>query len=70
MTAKDFFYKVAELRYHQKEYFATRSRDSLEKAKALEREVDAEIARVNSILSISQQMAPNSTPSLFPEYKS
>lgn len=70
MTAKDFFYKVATLRYYQKEYFATRSRDSLEKAKALEKEVDAEISRVNSILSISQQMSPDSTPSLFPEFKS
>ena len=69
MSAKDFFYMVAELRCYQKEYFATRSHDALEKAKALEKKVDAEISRVNSILSISQQMAPNSTPSLFPEYK-
>ncbi|MBD5314602.1 MAG: hypothetical protein HDS08_00285 [Bacteroides sp.] len=69
MNAQDFFYKVAAMRYQQKEYFATRSRHALEKAKALEKEIDAEISRVNSILSISQQIAPDSTPSLFPEYK-
>lgn len=50
MTAKEFFYKVATLRYYQKEYFATRSRAALEQSKALEREIDAEIDRVNKII--------------------
>ena len=50
MTSKEFFFKVATLRYYQKEYFATRSKESLAQAKELEKEIDAEIARVNRIL--------------------
>ena len=50
MTAKQFFYKVATLRYYQREYFATRSQEALKAAKALEKEVDDEIIRVNAIL--------------------
>ena len=62
MSAKDFFYKVAELRYYQKKYFATRSRDSLQQAKALEKEIDDEIVRVQKILASRQQQQP---PNLF-----
>ncbi len=51
MTSKEFFFKVATLRYYQKEYFATRSREVLAQAKAIEKEVDDEIARVNKILN-------------------
>ncbi len=51
MTSKEFFFKVATLRYYQKEYFATRSREVLALAKAIEKEVDDEIARVNKILN-------------------
>lgn len=50
MTAKQFYYKEATLRYYQKEYFATRSREALQAAKALEKEIDDEIVRVNKIL--------------------
>ena len=50
MTAKSFFDLVREMREAQKSYFLTRSRDLLDKSKALEREVDREIARVDTIL--------------------
>ena len=50
MTARDFFDLVREMRETQKGYFLTRSRDLLEKSKALEREVDREIARVDKLL--------------------
>ncbi len=51
MTAKEFFFKVANLRYYQKEYFATRSREALKQAKVIEKEIDEEITRVNKILN-------------------
>ena len=51
MKPKEFFDKVSELREAQKEYFKTRSSAALNRSKALEREIDAEIARVNVILS-------------------
>lgn len=51
MNSHQFFDKVALLRQHQKDYFATRSRESLQASLALEREIDAEIARVNNILA-------------------
>lgn len=51
MNGKDFFDRVVELRRLQKEYFATRSRDILMQAKAVEKEIDDEIDRVNQILA-------------------
>ena len=60
MTNRQFFDRVVQLRRFQKEFFATRSRDSLQQAKALEREIDDEIARVQKILaSRQQQQQPN-----------
>ncbi|MDE6410039.1 MAG: hypothetical protein K2K81_07340 [Muribaculaceae bacterium] len=59
MTHRQFFDRVALLRIFQKEYFATRSRESLQKAKALEKEIDDEIARVKRILALKEQQAPN-----------
>lgn len=50
MNARQFFYKVVEMRSAQKDYFATRSSTALSKSKALEKEIDNEIARVNDIL--------------------
>lgn len=50
MTAKTFFNLVREMRETQKGYFLTRSTDLLDKSKALEREVDREIARVDKLL--------------------
>lgn len=51
MNPRQFYDKVCELRAAQKEYFKTRSSAALNRSKALEREIDAEIARVNAILS-------------------
>ena len=45
MNARQFFDKVALMRKLQKEYFRTRSKTALNQSKAVEREVDAEIAR-------------------------
>lgn len=66
MTSKEFFNKVALLRHWQKNYFASRSHDALTKAKALEKEIDNEIARVNRILEAKKQNSPQQS-SLFPE---
>ena len=49
MNAKEFFYLVSDMRKAQKEYFSTRSNSALDKSKKLEREVDAEIRRVETI---------------------
>lgn len=51
MNAKQFFDLVARMRIHQKEFFKTRSNEALQNSLALEREVDAEIARVQALLS-------------------
>lgn len=54
MTARDFFNLVREMRETQKGYFLTRSTDLLSKSKELEREVDREISRVDTILQEKQ----------------
>lgn len=51
MTARDFFDLVREMREVQRSYFLTRSTDLLSKSKQLEKEVDREIARVDKLLS-------------------
>lgn len=43
MNARDFFDLVSEMRASQNEYFKTRSSQSLQKSKELEKKVDAEI---------------------------
>lgn len=55
MNSKDFFNKVALMRRLQKEYFKTRSKSVLSDCKAIEREVDTEIRRVNAILQTNEQ---------------
>lgn len=54
MNARDFFNLVTEMRQNQKDYFKTRSTESLRKSKELEKQVDDEIARVNKIMSDKQ----------------
>lgn len=49
MTAREFFYLVASVRTAQTDYFATRDQYLLRRCKALERELDAEIARVKAL---------------------
>lgn len=49
MTAKEFFDLVSDMREKQKAYFRMRCSENLNAAKKLEKEVDAEIARVRGI---------------------
>lgn len=49
MDAKEFYAKVAEMRKAQKDYFRTRDALVLKNAKALEREIDAEIKRIEDM---------------------
>lgn len=55
MNSKDFFNKFAFMRQLQKEYFNTRSKSVLAECKAIEREVDTEIRRVNAIIQTKEQ---------------
>ncbi len=57
MNARQFFDRVAQLRHFQKEYFKTRSREALQQSIALEKEIDAEIERVRTVLEAKQ--SPN-----------
>ena len=54
MTAKEFFYLVAEMRDAQNAYFETRSRQVFRACRALENDVDREIRRVREILNESK----------------
>lgn len=56
------------MRHFQKEYFKTRSRTALQQSKALEREIDAEIDRVNRLLDLPERKEPE-TPRLFDKLK-
>lgn len=64
MDAKQFFERVKIMRHFQKEYFKTRSRTALQQSKALEREIDTEIERVNRLLNLPEYKQPE-TPNLF-----
>ena len=50
MNSREFFNKIALMRQPQQEYFKTRSKSILDECKTVEREVDAEINRVNAII--------------------
>lgn len=52
------------MRHFQKEYFRTRSRTPLQQSKALEREIDNEIDRVNRLLDLPGHYQPQ-PPTLF-----
>lgn len=54
MNAREFFSLVSSMRKKQKEYFRTRSTIVLRESKELEKQVDAEITRVNNILTQQQ----------------
>lgn len=56
MKPRAFFDKVSEMMEAQKEYFKTRSSAALNRSKALEKEIDDEIARVNAILNKRPQV--------------
>lgn len=51
MTHREFFDKVAAMRACQREHARTRSSLSLRMAKAIESDIDTEIARVQGILN-------------------
>lgn len=55
MTAREFFYLVAEMRSAQQAYFDTRSKDVFRACRKLENEVDREIRRVRNIVNQSEQ---------------
>ena len=55
MNSREFFNKVALMRRLQKEYFKTRSKSTLSECKAIEREIDTEIRRVNAIIQTKEQ---------------
>ncbi|GFI01098.1 hypothetical protein IMSAGC004_03509 [Bacteroidaceae bacterium] len=59
MNARQFFDKVVEMRRLQKEYFKSRSHLTLEKSKAVEREIDQEIKRVQDIEAANRPPEPN-----------
>lgn len=59
MNSKEFFFRVVQLRKFQKEYFATRSKDALRQSIALEKEIDAEIERVQTALNNKPVEPPN-----------
>lgn len=51
MTAREFFYLVAQMRDAQRRYFTTRDRDVFRAARKYENMVDNEIARTNQVLN-------------------
>lgn len=59
MNARQFFDKVVAMRKLQKEYFKTRSHLTLEKSKAVEKEIDKEIKRVQDIEAANKPPEPN-----------
>lgn len=59
MSPKEFFDKVSRMRAAQKEYFRTKSGRALNESKQLEREIDAEIERVNRVMAERQNPKMN-----------
>jgi len=55
MNARQFYSKVVAMREAQKEYFRTRSTQALQKSKAIEKEIDDEIKRVETLLDEQEQ---------------
>lgn len=51
MNARQFFEKVREMRAAQNTYFKTRNNNDLNRARSLEREIDAEIKRVDAVIA-------------------
>jgi hypothetical protein len=51
MTAKEFFYLVAQMREAQKAYLETKQPTTFRACRALENDVDREIRRVRAIVA-------------------
>lgn len=65
MNAKEFFDKVRSMREAQKRYFKYRTSDELSRARILEKEVDAEILRVDKLMNWTITSAYPTLPNLF-----
>ena len=50
MTSREFFYLVCSMRAAQKSYFKNRAQDTFRACRALENDVDREIARVKAVI--------------------
>lgn len=50
MNAREFFFKVAEMRDLQNQYFETKDRRTFLHVRAVENDIDREIRRVLSII--------------------
>ena len=59
MNAKAFYDLVKEMRENQRNYFQTRQNRFLSRAKQLERQIDAEITRVERVLSGEKSLFDN-----------
>ena len=57
MTAKEFFYCVANMRDLQRQYFETRDKMVFRACRAAENEVDREIRRVKAIVNDDDKAA-------------
>ena len=55
MNAKQFFYKVKQMREAQAKYFRVRTSAALMEAKKIETEIDDEIARAESVVEKPKQ---------------
>lgn len=55
MNPRTFYDCVKVLRYYQKDYFKTRSRESLNEAKKYEKIIDDEISRVDKIYNSKKE---------------
>ena len=55
MNARQFFYKVKQMREAQTKYFRVKTSSALMEAKKIETEIDDEIARVESITGKPEQ---------------
>ena len=62
MNHKEFYDKVVAMRKAQKDYFKFRSSAYLQTSKRLEREIDDEIKRVETVLAEEER---KNRPSLF-----
>ena len=64
MDAKEFFDKVVQMREAQKKYFRMHTSADLAAAKKLEKEIDAEIERVQNIMKPKEPTQADLFPSM------
>lgn len=64
MDAKEFFDKVVQMREAQKKYFRMHTSTDLSASKKLEKEIDAEIERVQNIMKPKEPTQADLFPSM------